>query len=576
MATTYDYNTGKPLAPGQAQSTYNTQTGQKIGTPTGSTSVTQGQSFVDTGGRTGIAQYNPNTGQALSAGQTVAVTSQNIAPANQVVLPNQNFGNNVTGTTNGINAGLANGTDGLAYKNGQFTYTAPKVDSNGTSEGSIQDIINNMVKNQNDFVGAPTSSEALYNSLPEKAAFEQAQQNVQTYTSQLNAITAQRDAEMLGLEGQGRGITESIIGGQQAKISREAAIQALPIQALLASAQGNLELAQSHLDTVFKLRSEDAKNQYDYRKDLFASIQGVVDKAEARQLALLDKKNDQNFTRLNDSINFVQDLSAEATKNNDVQAATQFAKIQQPDPTSPTFAADLQKYNSEVARIQGTMKPDALRAANIANIWQNIAESRLKTDPSASGLKSLSAEDNAKLNATPQAKTINDGARYAAALQEYKTAITDWGTGETLNPTGRGQLNSAYQSLVGTIKDYYQLGTLDNGVEKLVGLGIPKPTTLFGSVPFVGGSTFGSPTARIQALDTQLDGVVSSLKRSADQLGTTVFADSQEGRKILEVSNVIVEARELAKRNNQDFLNSLPTSNSSTPAVDNKTFFNQF
>ncbi len=30
---TYDYNTGKPLAPGQAQSVYNTQTGQKIGDP---------------------------------------------------------------------------------------------------------------------------------------------------------------------------------------------------------------------------------------------------------------------------------------------------------------------------------------------------------------------------------------------------------------------------------------------------------------------------------------------------------------------------------------------------------------
>jgi hypothetical protein len=35
--------------------------------------VTQGQSFTDTGGRAGVAQFNPNTGQRLSTGQSVTV-----------------------------------------------------------------------------------------------------------------------------------------------------------------------------------------------------------------------------------------------------------------------------------------------------------------------------------------------------------------------------------------------------------------------------------------------------------------------------------------------------------------------
>jgi len=41
--TTYDYNTGKALAPGQAQSVYNIQTGQKIGTNTYSPAATSAQ-----------------------------------------------------------------------------------------------------------------------------------------------------------------------------------------------------------------------------------------------------------------------------------------------------------------------------------------------------------------------------------------------------------------------------------------------------------------------------------------------------------------------------------------------------
>ena len=84
------------------------------------------------------------------------------------------------------------------------------------------------------------------------------QQAVNDYTAQLNTIVANRDAEVLSLEGQGRGITESIIGGQQAQINREAAIRALPVQAQLAAAQGNLQMAQEHIDKMFTVQSQDA------------------------------------------------------------------------------------------------------------------------------------------------------------------------------------------------------------------------------------------------------------------------------------------------------------------------------
>ncbi|MEG7973033.1 hypothetical protein, partial [Listeria monocytogenes] len=76
---------------------------------------------------------------------------------------------------------------------------------------------------------------------------------VNNYQTQLNNIVAKAQADVLSTQGQGRGIPEVIIGGQQAQINKEAAIQSLPIQALLSSAQGDLQTAQAHVDKLFQI-----------------------------------------------------------------------------------------------------------------------------------------------------------------------------------------------------------------------------------------------------------------------------------------------------------------------------------
>lgn len=97
MAITYDYNTGLPLAPGQAQSQYNTQTGQKIGSPppapttptvptnynnysappinSGVPVPTYGSTITDTSGNQGIAKFDPNTGKPLANPNAPATTN---------------------------------------------------------------------------------------------------------------------------------------------------------------------------------------------------------------------------------------------------------------------------------------------------------------------------------------------------------------------------------------------------------------------------------------------------------------------------------------------------------------------
>lgn len=134
---------------------------------------------------------------------------------------------------------------------------------------------------------APNTQD-IYQKQYEAAGIAQKQQAVNDLSATLDAITAKSQAEQLSVVGQGRGIPEAIIGGQQAQIAREAAIQALPIAAQLAHAQGNLQLAQSHLDTMYNLAVKDAENAYQHRVSLNNSIVGFATDAEKRRLQQLD------------------------------------------------------------------------------------------------------------------------------------------------------------------------------------------------------------------------------------------------------------------------------------------------
>jgi hypothetical protein len=175
-----------------------------------------------------------------------------------------------------------------------------------------------------------------------------AQKEVNNYTSQLNQITASSQAQQLALEGQGRGQTESFVGGEQARINREAAIAALPVQAQLAAAQGNLDFAQKQLNTVFTLRQQDAQNKFKFETDRLNTIVSFLDKAETRQYNERMKTADREYQKTQDNINYLRQLSAQARENGNTSVIGQLGAL---DPASATFEQD-------VARIsQGIRKP---------------------------------------------------------------------------------------------------------------------------------------------------------------------------------------------------------------------------
>lgn len=171
----------------------------------------------------------------------------------------------------------------------------------------------------------------------------------------------------------------------------------------------------------------------------------------------------------------------------------------------------------------------ALKYAQLSKIRQDIAESKAKNAAATNGLRQLTTEELARFNSTPEAKTINDGTKFYNALSAYKDAIQKYGTGEVFG-RGSGEINSAYQSVVGSIKDYYQLGTLDNGVEKLVALGVPKP------------SIYGIKSNRIGGIDEQMNILSTNLSQAVNQLNNTGYRNTVDAQGLIGKASEVIKS----------------------------------
>jgi hypothetical protein len=176
------------------------------------------------------------------------------------------------------------------------------------------------------------------------------------------------------------------------------------------------------------------------------------------------------------------------------------------------------------------------------------------------GLRTLSYEENAKFNSTPEVKNINAANAYARAISEYKDAITKYGTGELFGQ-GSGALGQAYSALVGATKDYYTLGTLDNGVQKLIALGIPEPSIL------------GLRAGRIDALNEALNQASQTLKANIDHLSSTAYKNTNEFKNLVDASSAVL----MSRMSNEELLSSVPGASTAinTSMSTNQSFFSR-
>ena len=99
------------------------------------------------------------------------------------------------------------------------------------------------------------------------------------------------------------------------------------------------------LNTVFRLRSEDADRQYNYRKEQRDAIRERLNTQEKNNLDALQKVDDREFELMRDSINNAQSLAKTAMENGQANLASQITAL---DPKSSTFSQDLASLQAQI------------------------------------------------------------------------------------------------------------------------------------------------------------------------------------------------------------------------------------
>lgn len=222
-----------------------------------------------------------------------------------------------------------------------------------------------------------TSAES-YAKAQKQSGLLQAQRLVGELTGNLNAIVAKGQAQQLSLVGQGRGVPEAIIGGQQAQIGRETAIAALPVQAQLSAAQGNLEMAQSNMETLFKIYSDDARNKFEYKKEVLTFIYDKVDKENQRKLDDLKVRETRAYEKEQDFLKTKESIAIEAAKNG-ASAATLTKISQATDFASVISSAGSSLVNTQVIKLDNG---NTVIVDSMGRVIKNLGGAAPKTETS--------------------------------------------------------------------------------------------------------------------------------------------------------------------------------------------------
>ena len=300
-----------------------------------------------TGGESGITTLRSGLSSTSGLGGTNSIVSPNSS------IPSSNI-------INTQKAGLANN---------EFNYPDPsKVDYSFTPITIDQERLNleseqkktedNYLKNLlKDFQEKESASE-IDARLQRELGIKEKKQRVSSLNEQLNTIVNRGQANQLSLIGQGRGIPEAIIGGQQAQIGRETAIAALPVQAQLSAAQGDLEMAKDSLDRLFKIYSDEADNNFAFKKEVNSFLYQSATAKQKKKLEDIDKKEERRYQEQKEVRKEQQDYAKMAFENNQASLGSKIAKL---DYKSPTFKTDLSNL---INKLQDPVKNAQLRKLN--------------------------------------------------------------------------------------------------------------------------------------------------------------------------------------------------------------------
>ena len=268
------------------------------------------------------------------------ITAASMAPAPTIKLPTPAVPTGVPDITS-LNTALKNPTTGLnTDTSGGFTVDQITQDAMTSGQDRFTKMLSDLKETKQ------PSVVDIQQKLDKQTGIDNLKQQEAQYTGQIDSIVKNRDANILKLEGQGRGITDVIIGGQQAQINKEAAIAALPVQAQLAAVQGKIQVASDFINKWGTLMMQDATNQYNQKVKTIDAV--------------------YNFGTAQDKLKF-DNLAAQAKEKKDKEIALTSAKtkamsqaLSQPGGASVVSAIQLATDENGVVAALGKYNGDVL------------------------------------------------------------------------------------------------------------------------------------------------------------------------------------------------------------------------
>lgn len=404
-------------------------------------------------GGTGNVNPSNNIKKSFSGGGTTNTSSSQIPIGGGTVgsyaggntnsysagYPINSYGQGGGGTSNIINA-----PNVLGYPSQKLTFPEQPIGDYskyipgemGIPEEQPKNIFESYLASLQD-LEAPSSTDA-YLKAQKQTQILKKQKLVNDLTGQLNSVVNKGQANQLSLIGQGRGIPEAIIGGQQAQIGRETAIAALPIQAQLSAAQGDLEMANDNLETLFKIYSDDATNEYNRKREQIKMVYDYATEVEKRALERADKLEERAYQEKQDTHDEQKMYAKMAFETGQSSLGARIAKL---DYNSSTFRDDLASLSSKIV--------DTKRSLEIQKLQQDLANSGTTINP--------------KVLTTTQFKNAQAAQNLKLTLQKAISAVEKYGNREVISGEGKGILDSLKVQLRSEISTALEQGVVVPG-----------------------------------------------------------------------------------------------------------------
>jgi len=217
----------------------------------------------------------------------------------------------------------------------------------------------------------PESNTDIYNNLYSTSGIDEKTKKVNDLTAQLESINAEASTANLTLEGgaSGKDVTTQFLSRQQQEVTRQAAIKALPIQAQLSAAQGNLQAAEDKINTLFSIKSKDAENIYNYNKELRDKVFEYADKKEQEQLTAQQRSEDKQFTLMTSNLSNARNV-ANSIISSQPELAAQISAI---DWTQPDAEKTFAKLQSQVRETPDMILDRQIKQAQLYKIQKETS-----------------------------------------------------------------------------------------------------------------------------------------------------------------------------------------------------------